>query len=567
MRPVPTGTLNATTTASGGVSSRYLPSKETAINFIDILYFFTTILASYGASRFLQSFLSDTVQFMEVEGGSEGVGNEGKLFESLYIVPASLFTVFYTMKGVDIDMMKGDLTRVRNGTILIIRSWSIFLFSVFGLVISYAEESLVSTPIIIFTLLTSFCGYFILEPYMVSCYHVLSTLAWTGVFDLCIRTSSWSDLTQYPLQLLLASMLVGTSNFRARLDNKKQYNNISYQYIGIPIMLLMYWCFEIPGCEVLTHFFNKEVALCAYSNNLHMSSDGNNFQLFLVILLFQALHLCFGRFACFVFASQACDEAPTSDSGGIGGEMESNVATAKAQQQQQKRASRSASRLEGGRATSRDRDSGRDKEKDRSCTESKTSYGGRFASDSISSTDSESSLTTMSSSVDRGGGGKRRTALGASDTTTATTTTTTSSSSLSSNPSSTDFLPTLSLLTSLPLLSSLSMPFTSPTKDADNNESSTSEPMVSGSSLPSSSHLLNSLPIMAPIPAFNPWGFSMSDSLAPSGPPPPTRIPVPTSVNINTTAATLSPMDEITEAEAFDIVQKGLLHVKSLRAN
>jgi hypothetical protein len=26
-------------------------------------------------------------------------------------------------------------------------------------------------------------------------------------------------------------------------------------------------------------------------------------------------------------------------------------------------------------------------------------------------------------------------------------------------------------------------------------------------------------------------------------------------------------MDEITEAEAFDIVQKGLLHVKSLRAN
>jgi hypothetical protein len=26
-------------------------------------------------------------------------------------------------------------------------------------------------------------------------------------------------------------------------------------------------------------------------------------------------------------------------------------------------------------------------------------------------------------------------------------------------------------------------------------------------------------------------------------------------------------MDEITEAEAFDIVQKGLLYVKSLRAN
>lgn len=548
-------------------------TEDFAVNIIVIIYFIITIVVAYTASRLLQTIINqisfEDEHLSKVDYNENWSVGERKLLECLYIVPASIFTIWYAVKGADKTIMKGRMDNVSTRSVLIVQSWSILLFSMFGLVITYANEPIISSPIIIFTLTTCFCGYFILEPYMVTCFHILSTLAWSGMFDLCFRTNSWSELRQYPFQCLLACMLIFTNHLRAMLQNNELFNNNLYQYVGIPIMLLLYWCFEIPGCELLSTYFEKQVTICEFSQNLQISGAESNFELFLIILVFQVFHLCLGRLSWLLLVAECSEENEilstsdnTRDEGAL---LNHDTVAATKLQRQQKRASRSAHRLEGGRVNSRDR--AFDREKTRA-----DGHSCRAASDSISSSDSDDSCSTTSystlSTIATTNGplgeskvindAQRRGGVASAH------------AVMSAKQSTSDFLPTLSLLSTLPLLSSFSIPFTSAATNDDSKHPSSEQPLTPSSALPSTTHLLNSLPVLSPTPAFNFWGFSMNDSVADSAPSTPTR-PVMTSTSLSTVSCDVNGdimvEEEITEEEAYDIVQKGLLHVKSLRAN
>ena len=535
--------------------------KNQLLNYQKVMtfFYFIMIIFSYLASFMLNNFLHNDISttstlvnewvdegevFREERNKEEVWNNGSKLYESLVVVPLSIILIYYTSMNIDISLLKGDVSQVSSEFILITRSWGILLFIMFGLIITYAEEPLISVPIFILTILTSFCGYFILEPYMISCFHVLSTLGWVGLFDLSLRTNTSIALYQFPYQSVLALMLVSSYYLRTLLGNEKQYHNISFQLIGVPILLLIYWSFEIPGCELLRFYFHKDVEACQYSHNFRLSNEASTYTMFAVIFVLQLCHLFFGKLWAFSLL-------------GASGEVMDLIPSTPVAEKQQKRASRNANRLEGGRAAS---------------IEIEKSDHGRVTSGSVSSTDSDSNLSSSASYVVSPIGGSITTKRKKSHKHKGETYKY-DCNVPSSMDNQSDFLPTLSLLSSIQKLSfeKFSLPFSNLSHDFTSQEGKSSQEACSHSSntLPSASHLLNKVPSLSPIPVVTPWGIAVKKndtaidkSIAVVG------------VNSTTTAFSdavidASPHDlgQITEAEAVDIVQKGLLHMKNLRAN
>lgn len=565
---------------------------------MDRLFFAIAIVFSYSVSLLLKRaifgmYLGDN-DFNNVE--NQGwVANESKIFESLFVVPTALFSTYSAVADIDVHTLKGDMSQVSSGVILLTRSWSIFLFLVFGLVITYAEESLISTPIFVFCLLTSFCGYFILEPYMISCFHVLSTLGWSGLIDLSLRTHSLYELTAYPYQCLLACLLVVTTYLRGLLFNQDHLSKSSYQYIGIPIMMLMYWCLEIPSCEVLSVFY-KEAALCGSARSFQRVADTGYDNIFFLILVILCIHIAFGKVTSFVCTGCMFSIDPSDHSSCV-------TTTSSAADRKQKRANHSANRLERGRADSREKERRRgSKGSGREKTDSISSVS---STDSQSSTSSLLSVSLQAASWESGTktvGGSQRKKIPRKQKTlprdkhspspflaAATVVASTASSTSSACPS--DVLPTLSLLSSLPRLASFALPFHSQldlgkSSDSDRTIAQTHQSKsTTASTLPSSSHLLSMLPSLSPMPAGSPWGFTMTGKQEsghvaecdlPLTPPLSTKTlapPFSTQSSLSSRSPSLSPLassvpdlGSITEDEALAIVQEGLLHAKSLRA-
>lgn len=580
----------------------------------EFIYSFFIIICSYTLSMILKEIFCLTYPSIgeDVNYISGSTISTSIIFECVVVALAASASIYYVAitdddnnapislfvdaGGVEHNGMSPDApTRhIRNDTlhpneIMLVRLWSTVMFMLLAYT-PYAPESVISPPIFILSLLTSISGFFIQRSsVLVSSFHIFSTLSWLGLFDLSIRSQSWFGWASYPHQCMLASMFLTACVLRAKLLSNNRihlshYSSATYQYVGIPILLLIYWSLEIPFCEVVHKHFQLQLAVCEFSqnsffNNGLSSSENNNFRVFAAFVL-QFCHVFFGFLCSIVTASplsplvgeiitedvsakttNQADALPVADTS-LGRDAPTAVCVTE-EARQQKTASRSANRLERGRA-------GR-----------VPGSQSRTSSDSVSSTDTDSSDCSSASSLSSSSlllhakkSGHVR--VGGSHLKKQSPTAVKVSSPLSiysefddestSNedavPSGGDFLPTLSLLTSSPFWFSSAPPSVTSSTVKDESE-------ASASVLPSTSHLLQSLPSLSPVSFIGLWTACTTENKALiNNVQQPLRLPVEQKPvicsDINLSDSTLQ---EISEEEACDIVQRGLLHVKSLRAN
>ena len=617
--------------------------QQQTYSMLNLLYLF---IASFAASRLFKKMIkkmypnvSENINVFEFDT-PEGWTPNSKVFECICIVPSLIFAIYFMSLGTDLRMARGNMSHVNYKMVFVIRSWSILLLLMFAFIFTCVDEPLISTPIIVLTILSSFSGYFILEPYMVSFFHVFSTVGWVGLFDLSQRSHSIFGLPEYPFQFCLAIMLLSSCFLRSKLENKGHYNSVTHQYVGIPLLLMIYWSFEIPVCEIVNTYMNKDIPMCEFHNfqQQQLWTNENEYSVLVAFLIVHVVcHVMYSKLFSTLFNEKlGIHTSPTpvitGDNVGdhVGDDLVNPQDTAAVSTS---RGSHTASRLEGGRVTKRDRDRNRARQKD--C--------GRAASDSISSTDSLDSVGSMTASSSS--------PCRMSPITSSATSThphcgadPLSLSTDQADNTGGEFLPTLSLLSSLPLLSSFSLPFASqstgqaPATVATTSVTTTTTTTTTttptaapghvestGSSLPSSFHLLDMLPSLSPMPVNTPWNFFMQENncqieaVTDTNTPTKPAFPLMTSTNENalgtvsvttsmyalqqthtnhlssddtpgtmerisatctqtvtrlktdcgggTSAPSPLPLDNITEAEAVEIVQKGLLHVKTLRAN
>lgn len=470
------------------------------------------------------------------------IGIDSPLFESVFVLPASMFALYWAGEWADLSTLRGDMSSVPKEATLALQFWSTVVFFTLGYIV-FATEHIVSPMVILLAFLTSLCGLFIVTPYAISCFHVFTTLTWAGIFDLVIRTDSILD---FPGQLFLACLLLVSTLIRSYLGNHVHYSSMSYRFGGIPVLLVMYWGVEIPFCELFQHMFSVELSVCQYS------SQGKNSGV-LAVLFLQWCHIIFSFVMSYMF-SYYLNASNSLEGCAEDSECENVSRHVLNVTKQQKRASRSAHRVERGRCRMEQ---------------------GRCTSNSVSSTDSESSSSSISSPIgsdftSRGQVEERK-----------------RKRSESSTSSSGEFLPTLSLLSTLSTLTSLMSPFGSDSKDlskaqieaSSSADSSDEKPKSSSAHLPSSAELIHSLPSFSHLPNGRVWELlsydsSRSDCAGQSLPHfSPSLLPSQRHVTncrnqvpVQTFQQRDEKLEKISEEEALDIVQKGLMHVKSLRA-
>lgn len=128
--------------------------------------------------------------------------------------------------------------------------WSTILFSLFLLLLCF--ESHITPLISIIIILLILCGYFIQYQLTQVVYHVVSTCSWIGCFDLYLRSSNDSHFyTFFDMKWLIAVFLTTSIVMRAHMGQIWQLTSFPHMFIGVPILCLYYWGLEMPVCSLM----------------------------------------------------------------------------------------------------------------------------------------------------------------------------------------------------------------------------------------------------------------------------------------------------------------------------
>lgn len=180
--------------------------------------------------------------------GLEPRANLSHMYEFVTIVPVSLYFLshLWTLSN---SSSKSNVD-VSEETSFTMKIWSIFLF--LSLVLSLIHGETISPIVFLtsFTLMLS--GLVVSYTQGQKIFHVAASCSWIGCFDMYIRTIPQTNFGHFLCWKWLVVFVMATSAvMRGHLSNKWQFASLPHTSVGVPLILLYYWGFEMPVCDML----------------------------------------------------------------------------------------------------------------------------------------------------------------------------------------------------------------------------------------------------------------------------------------------------------------------------
>jgi hypothetical protein len=192
-----------------------------------------------------------------------------QLLEFLFIIPLSFGLIITQLPQLFSSLQKqqqnlslqpaGSHNLSRN-MISAIKLWSSVLF-IFFFILTCCESRM--TPLISFIIISLILSSSFIEYETAQLvFHVVASCSWIGCFDLYFRSSFDEDefFHFFDMKWFVAVFLTTSIVMRAHLAQKWQLHSIPHMFVGIPVLCLYYWGLEMPICCLTeTSFFSCEL--------------------------------------------------------------------------------------------------------------------------------------------------------------------------------------------------------------------------------------------------------------------------------------------------------------------
>jgi hypothetical protein len=132
----------------------------------------------------------------------------------------------------------------------VMKIWSVILF--LPLVMSFIRGETISPVVFLTSLMLMLSALVVSHPMGQKMYHIGSSCSWIGCFDLYVRTVPQENFGHFLYWKWVVAFVMATSVvMRGHLSNRWQYCSLPFMAVGIPMISLYYWGFEMPMCDMM----------------------------------------------------------------------------------------------------------------------------------------------------------------------------------------------------------------------------------------------------------------------------------------------------------------------------